>query len=137
MPSKKRQMFLRTCQDLGAEPVEYGCSTRLEDARALGARVAGEPDRPGAVITFSDFIASGFMRGLRDAGLRVPDDLALIGIDNTAMGEYSYVALSTIDVNRRQYVVASIEMLLAMQNNGDFAPHEVKVPTQLIVRESG
>ncbi|MFT4260466.1 LacI family DNA-binding transcriptional regulator [Microbacterium sp.] len=90
-----------------------------------------------AVFAFNDNLALGAMRALGDAGRRVPEDVAVIGIDNIADAEYSLPSLSTVDLGRRQ-IAATAVSLLAEQLAADSppAPRRVMVDFSLVLRES-
>jgi DNA-binding LacI/PurR family transcriptional regulator len=92
------------------------------------------PDRPTALFAESDEMAYGAMWALRRNGLRVPEDVAVIGFDdhaNAAMMDLSTVrqpvAEQALDVSNR--------LLAAIASHGD-APLDVVLPTEIIVRGS-
>ena len=132
----KQSAFQKACATHGAAGIEYTCSGSITDARELGRRLDHEPDCPGAFIVFSDYIAGGVIRGLVDEGRRVPEDTAVVGMDGTAMGEFSTPALTTIAQDCRQLMVRSIDLLLEKIEHRETSAKEILLPTQLIVRES-
>ena len=78
----------------------------------------------------------GALRGLQDAGLRVPDDMAVIGTDGIELGRYTNPALTTIDHPRADLGRQAVEAL-CRQIQGRPAPATEQVlPVRLIVRES-
>ncbi len=132
----KRLNFLEACGTVGVEPVEYECSARIEDARQIGRDLARRSDRPEALIAYSELVTNGIIRGLRDMGLTVPKDIAVIGMDGTDMAEHSYLQITSITADRRQMAVQSIEILLDMIKEKTLLPKKIWIPTRLIVRES-
>ncbi len=132
----KLQAFLAACAEKKVEPVIYECSVRIEDARRLGKSLAGDSGRPRAVIVYSDFLANAFIRGLRDTGLQVPHDLAVVGMDGTDMSEYSYLQLTSIASDRKQMAVQAVELLLDMINTKQILAKRILLPTNLVIRES-
>jgi LacI family transcriptional regulator, repressor for deo operon, udp, cdd, tsx, nupC, and nupG len=92
------------------------------------------PHRPTALFAESDEMAYGAIRAIRRAGLRVPDDVAVIGFDDQASAEL--LDLSTV----RQPVIEQAEdltgRLLAAITEPDQEPHVHILPTELIVRGS-
>lgn len=88
---------------------------------------------PTAVYAHSDEVALGAMSALRRAGLRVPDDISVIGIDDHPLAEL--VDLTTVRQPVREQAVLTAHMLVALLA-GEDVEGAVTVPTQLIVRGS-
>ena len=108
---------------------------RADGAQAARALLAVGP-LPDAVVCFNDLLALGLLRGLAEAGVRVPDDIAVIGIDDVEDGRYVRPSLSTVALDKRQIADAAVE-LLAARVAGDEAPaRTVTARHRLIVRES-
>jgi DNA-binding LacI/PurR family transcriptional regulator len=63
------------------------------------------------VFCANDYSAFGVIRGLADCGLRVPDDMKVIGIDGTSFGSYATPTLSTIQVDLNQLAQFSLDMI--------------------------
>lgn len=93
-----------------------------------------EGDRlPEALVVCSDEMAAGMMGVFRRAGVRIPDDLAIIGVDDHPVAEM--LSLSTIaQPARQQGQLAATMALQALQ--GTLAPEAITLPTRLMVRES-
>jgi DNA-binding LacI/PurR family transcriptional regulator len=102
-----------------------------EAAALLLAR--GEAERPTAIVAYNDLMAIGALRVLREAGLRVPQDMALVGFDGTAVGAFTNPALTTVAHQRN---AVAIEVLFSILEKGAQAPRNVRVPITLAVRES-
>jgi LacI family transcriptional regulator len=94
------------------------------------------PRRPDAVFVASDIMAVGALRAIRDAGLRVPEEIALAGFDDMPFAERSEPPLTTV----RQPIVrmggTAVEMLIDLIEHPDSAPHRIILPTELVVRKS-
>lgn len=97
------------------------------------ARLLSLPKPPTAVYAHSDEVALGAMRTLRRSGLRVPDDVALIGIDDHPLADL--VDLTTVRQPVREQGRIAAEMLVALLR-GDDVERGVHVPTRLVVRGS-
>lgn len=78
-----------------------GGNTEAEGIRAAEALVRNNAELPSAVVCFNDSVAVGFMFGLRQVGVRVPEDVSVVGYDDTHMAGLPFVSLSTVgqDVN--------------------------------------
>ena len=118
----------------GADLVAYGDFTEEGGASAMRALLDAEP-RLDAVFAASDLMAHGALRTLREAGRRVPDDVAVIGFDDIEIARYTDPPLTTV----RQPIV-DIGRHLARQMlrlaGGEEIEPAVVLPTQLIVRDS-
>lgn len=88
-----------------------------------------------ALFTMSDLMAIGAIRALGDRGLRVPEDVSVIGFDGLPLGEYLIPRLSTVDQPGSAMARSSVELLLDAIENGAPAKHEA-VPFTLLYRES-
>ena len=81
----------------------------------MSAKWLLQADRlPDAICTVSDIVAFGVIKGLRDSGIRVPEDIAVIGNDNSAFSENFLVPLSSIDHSTYDIGKLSMDFLLQM-----------------------
>lgn len=87
-----------------------------------------------AVFALNDLLALGAMKALREAGLRVPEDVSVAGCDDIFISETSYPPLTTIRIPKREIGRRTMELLLGMID-GD-AYRCVEVLPELVVRES-
>ena len=94
-----------------------------------------------AVIAYNDLIAIGFMRRAMACGVKVPEDVAVIGFDDIPFSALVSPALSTICVNQFQMGVVAVNRLLDMverpSRHERRAPSEDIVPVSFMERESG
>ena len=88
----------------------------------LGARVAGPPDRPTAVFAANDLSAIATVEVARELGLRVPQDLSVVGFDNIPESALCTPPLTTVDQPIREMGHRAIEMLIDLI--GDADPHD-------------
>jgi DNA-binding LacI/PurR family transcriptional regulator len=94
------------------------------------------PKRPTAVLVYNDLTAIGALRALNDSGIRVPDDVALIGTDGIELGEYTSPPLTTVDHPREELGRLAIETICALLAGQAPAETERVLSTRLIVRAS-
>jgi DNA-binding LacI/PurR family transcriptional regulator len=132
--------YAAALQEVGIEPgadwVVRGPDT-LAGGHAMMCDLLDRPGpRPTATLVYNDLTAIGVLRALAERGLRVPDDMALIGTDGIELGRYTTPALTTVDHPRAELGVLGIEALCALLG-GDAPEHTERVlaPT-LVVRES-
>ncbi|GLY01355.1 MULTISPECIES: LacI family DNA-binding transcriptional regulator [Actinoplanes] len=108
-----------------------------EDLRRDARTLLGGADRPTAVLCFSDVTAVAVRQAADDLGLRVPDDLSLVGFDDGPLATQLQPALTTVrqDVAEKGRVAAAALIEAIRQGRNDPAP-QVRLPTTLVIRES-
>ena len=92
--------------------------------------------QPDAVFIASDTMALGALRAIREAGLRVPDDIAVVGFDDLPPATQADPPLTTIRHPIEQLGVIADDLLSQMLNENDVSPTHTILPTTLIVRDS-
>jgi DNA-binding LacI/PurR family transcriptional regulator len=114
---------------------EYGDTLIAEVGRATALALAADPDRPTGIVALNDLMALGLMAGLREAGLSVPQDVSVVGIDGLFLAALSNPRLTTVHLPVREMATAMVE--LAMAAAAEVAERDrVFTPTQLVERES-
>jgi len=88
-----------------------------------------------AVITTTDLVAMGVYRGLNEHGLRIPEDISVVGFDNTYISEFFSPPLTTIDIPRTELSRLTIKALLAHLKHAKVAK-SIQLATKLVVRSS-
>jgi LacI family xylobiose transport system transcriptional regulator len=101
-----------------------------------GRELLSQPDRPTAIFAGSDLQALGVMEAVRELGLRVPDDLSLVGYDDIPLAKWVSPRLTTIRQPLRRMAEEATRLVLQMAE----APLEnvprMDLATSLVVRES-
>lgn len=138
----ERQNAVREAtKDAGLELIEFG---PFEPQIQAGTRAADLVYASGAtaVIAFDDLIALGVMARLNERGVRVGDDMSLIGIDDTLLSGLSYPSLTTVHVPGERAGAEAVDMLVDLIDDrlqgreGLPLQRSVQVETQLVVRGS-
>nr|WP_280521313.1 substrate-binding domain-containing protein [Paenibacillus mangrovi] len=91
---------------------------------------------PTAIFAASDRLALPAMRAAIERGIEVPQDMAFIGIDNIELSQYTSPPLSTIHVPKFELGMTAIKTLIDYMNSDFHPPFWLKMPHELIVRES-
>lgn len=107
--------------------------SRAAGAEAMTSLLAEHPD---AVFCFNDQLALGALRALAIRGVRVPEDVAVIGIDDIEDGRFSTPTLSTIAPDKAAVAREAVRLLKERVDSPDGATREVDVGFELRVRES-
>jgi DNA-binding LacI/PurR family transcriptional regulator len=90
-----------------------------------------------ALVAFNDISAIGAMRAFRDAGLRVPEDVSVVGFDDIPGAAYLTPRLTTVrQPLRRMGEIAAEQLLARISNGGGRSTQQVSVEPELFVRES-
>lgn len=101
------------------------------------ARLLALDEPPDAVLCFADLIALGALRTVLAGGLRVPEDVALVGFDDIEDGRFSTPTLTTIRPDKAEIARVVLSLLLSriVEPPGK-PPREVQAGYELVVRES-
>jgi DNA-binding LacI/PurR family transcriptional regulator len=108
---------------------------RAEGALSAMERILRAPHPPTAVFCYNDMTALGALRAIHERGLRVPDDISLVGFDDLGVTEYTHPPLTTIRQPMEQMGRCAMEILNELLN-GKKPERETKFPGELIVRQS-
>jgi len=100
----------------------------------LRALALAEP--PDAIFCASDRMAVGAMLACEEAGLRVPDDVAIVGFDDEYFASLCSPSLTTIRQDRIGLGTAAVEAVLRMLDQPEAPPPTIVFPVELVVRES-
>ena len=94
------------------------------------------PYHPDAIFTASDAMASGALRALIEAGVRVPQDISLVGFDDIPFSSRTIPPLTTIRQPIQRVGSLAAETLIQIIDHPETQPRQVILPTELIVRGS-
>lgn len=92
--------------------------------------------RPTAVINISDIGALGVIDAAMDSGLRIPDDLGVVGFDDLFISAIRRVQLTTVKIPRYELGQRATELLLQRIGRTRDEPREIVLPVELIVRQT-
>jgi DNA-binding LacI/PurR family transcriptional regulator len=127
-----------------AIPGEYICDmtgTGPENGFAEVAHFLTLSERPTALVCFNDMIATGVLKGLRHAGIRVPEQMSVTGFDNIIFSDFTTPSLTTFDQPKHFIGSEAARLVLDLLNTptGEESRREPvvqKLKGQLLVRES-
>ncbi len=113
-------------------PGEFTYETGLTGASALLDLEAP----PTAVFAGNDEIALGVVETARVRGLRVPEDLSVVGFDDTSLAQMASPPLTTVRQPLREMGAAALRTALRLANGEKLESHHVELATELVVRAS-
>ncbi|SED62214.1 transcriptional regulator, LacI family [Streptomyces sp. 2131.1] len=131
--------YRQAVQDAGLEPDERLIApadfSEEGGARAMRDLLARRPD-VDAVFAASDVMAAGARQVLREAGRRIPDDVALIGFDDSAVARHMDPALTSVRQPIEEMGRTMTRVLLDMISGESADRAQIVLPTELVVRDS-
>jgi DNA-binding LacI/PurR family transcriptional regulator len=144
--SEKVDGFLAAVRTAGLEgsaqvveglPVdEYGDSMMSELGRTQAVLMAKSKQRPTGVIGVNDLLAFGLMAGFRDAGLAVPQDVSVIGIDNVFLSTLMYPAMTSVRVPVPEMAQVMVERVMNRLSDPSVPAQEFVFAPTLVARDS-
>lgn len=117
------------------ELVQEGCVSQEDGGRALDGLLA-LPDPPTAVLAVDDIVAVGVMEAALRRGLRLPGDLAVAGFNASPITVWTRPQLTTIRIPIYDLGAMAARMLVGLLHGIPSRPHQVILPSQILVRES-
>ena len=114
------------------------CDHTLKGGVAGFEQLSNLATRPTSIVCSNDMTAIGVLRAAYTQGLRVPQDLSVIGLDDIAFAEYTLPPLTTIRLSRTDLARAAFNALHAQIDGADDPrlQREFLVSTSLVVRDS-
>lgn len=108
----------------------------IEDGRQVMKQILEMMDRPTAIFTGSDELASGIIIEAKEQGLTIPDDLAVIGFDDQPVAQLLDPKLTTIRQPMDQMGKQATETIINLLENTGFAAQNQELPIELVIRQS-
>jgi DNA-binding LacI/PurR family transcriptional regulator len=122
-------------QGTACGPVAYGDFTRPAGIHAMTRLLDHRPNLD-AVFCASDLMAVGALHALRQAGRRVPDDVAVVGFDDLPLAAYTQPGLTTVHQPVEEMGAVAARRLLAMMDGHEAEGVNPILPTSLVLRQS-
>lgn len=132
---ERKKAFLRAAEkhDLSV-PCYDGNFTEVSGYEVAQTLIATKA-LPEAVFCANDQMAIGFIKAMKEHGLKAPDDVAIVGFDDIQIAQYMQPSLSTIGASRFLWgSLAATQLIEFLENETPFRPD--RIPTRLIQRES-
>jgi LacI family transcriptional regulator len=138
--NQARMHGYRGAMEAGGAPVPdaYMRTGRFsyEHGIAGGAALLALPDPPTAVFAGSDETALGVIEAARVRGLRVPEDLSVVGFDDTPVARLAAPPLTTVRQPLREMGAVAVRTALRLAAGERVDSHHVELATELVVRQS-
>ena len=138
--AEDRRQPYRSSLEAEGIPVEEDliveCGPTIEDGYQAALKLLKLAPRPTAVIAVNDLLSMGAVRAAADSGLRVPNDLSLVGYDDIPMANYLVPRLTTVTKDAHASGKKAFEILLRRMQNSDLPRQIIHTSARLIIRES-
>lgn len=140
-PFREREEALRASLEKAGHPLEekyvcpVGVSTNSSYASMQGWLATG-PELPTAFFADNDFMAMGAMRAMKEAGIRLPEDVSLIGFDNVPISELVTPSLTTVHVEMELLGEIAAQKIISIIQNPSRPKSKEVVATSFVERDS-
>ena len=132
-----RKTFMEMLAKKGVQCCHAVESDYRADAGASAVRsILSHPPLPTAVLCGNDLIALGAISAFQEAGVRVPEDVSVIGADDVFFAALARPPLTTVAVPREKLGRVALEVLEAMRRSRQQTPAVTTLETELIIRKS-
>jgi len=130
--SALRRAGLEVSGDLYGRAPDY---TRGQAELAVQGLLRGE-DPPDALVCFSAEIAVGALRGLSQEGVRVPEEVSVVGFDDVEECRFATPSLTSVGPDKGEVARSALDLLMERVGGSQGGPRDVLVPYALVQRES-
>ena len=134
---ERREGYEGSMRALGLDEhvrVVAGSYTEQGGRRGVATLLSGAGPRPTAIFVANDLAAIGALGALADHGLRVPEDVSIVGYDNTALAAVHHIDLTTVDQPRPEMGRKAVAMVMERLSGKREVPRHLLVSPTLVVR---
>jgi LacI family transcriptional regulator len=139
-PSSERVTgYLQALREAGLAPDEkliVSGNFRAESGFQIIQDLLRLPEPPTAVFASNDLMAIGAMRAAAQNGLRVPEDISIVGFDDIELASYVIPALTTVRQPKSEMGKAAVELLIRQTKTGKGSADYTMLENKLIIRDS-
>lgn len=93
-------------------------------------------NKPEAVFASNDLMAIGAMVAIKERGFRIPDDIAIVGYDDTPEASFTEPPLTTVHLSMEELGTQAAKFIIDSIKNKDFVPQKYVMPVDIVIRES-
>jgi LacI family transcriptional regulator len=134
--SERQEGYLTAVEPAGLTGTLANGGFRRDAARAAVRELLGRDRPPSALIVANNLMALGALQAIRDCGLRIPQDIAVIAVDNPDWSELLDPPLTVLAQPIRDMATQAAELLIRRIRGEEFAPVHQVYPLELIIRSS-
>ena len=123
-------------RELAYQQVIYASDLSAAAGKQAMEMLLAQEEQPDAVFAVSDSLAAGALRAIAQAGMRVPEDIAVVGFDGTELAEVVSPQLTTVEQPSREIGRTAVTLLMKRIDNPDAAVERVMMDWRVISRAS-
>lgn len=134
----RRRGYEKAMREAGLAPLVTGAAGGTTEQDGYAAALALLAERPdvSAIVAANDVMAVGALAALRERGLAVPAEVAVVGYDNSPLAAYRYLDLTTVDPHSREIGAEAARTLLTRLENPDAPRRRALLEPSLVIRAS-
>jgi DNA-binding LacI/PurR family transcriptional regulator len=133
----RRKAFIAALESWHLSPARTLQGNHKVDGGAQAVRtLLKQPNFPTAILCGNDLTAIGAMQALSDAGIKVPDEVSVVGFDDIDFAHLAYPPLTTINLSREKLGKLAFEALHKILSSKKHQGAEYVMECQLVVRQS-
>lgn len=140
LSSRARLDGYRAAMDLAKVPIDPALvcvgNYHIEDGRRFTRELLRLSDPPTAIFACNDGEALGVYQAAAEAGVRIPEDLSVVGYDDLPMASWNIPPLTTVRQPLREMAAAAATMVVALAQGRPLPQNRVELAVELVVRES-
>jgi LacI family transcriptional regulator/LacI family purine nucleotide synthesis repressor len=114
----------------------YISDSTAEGGKDGAMKILQSKNMPDAVFASNDMMAIGALQVFNSAGLKIPNDIAVMGFDDIYMSQYTVPPLSTVHVDKIQIGSIAMKKLYAMMNDDNYINECTVIPAKVVIRNS-
>ncbi len=127
--------YKKAMKENGLNPEFLICGTTIDDGYQLMTAYLESNKLPDAFFVTGDPMAIGILRALKDAKIKIPEQVKIIGFDNIYLSEMESPKLTTVNVQKTEMGQEAVKLLLQKINNNE-KPSIIRLNTELVIRET-
>ena len=132
--------YLQSLKDRGIEPLSPWIvqlpEVNYDMALSVATQILSHPIRPDAFFAAADILSIAVVNAARSLNIRVPEDLVVVGYDNTEYSRISNPAITTMNHSKFQVGFSTCELLVEKIRNPQAVAQHISLPTELVIRAS-
>lgn len=132
---ERRHGFTRAMTERGLAPIVFGGDFNEKGGYDASVDMMKLREPPTAIFAANDLAASGVIAHLRNIGASVPDDVSVVGYDDTVLAGLGAISMTTVAQPMKLFGYRATELLLERINGRDDAKHELLRP-ELVIRST-
>lgn len=114
----------------------HGDGWFIPDGYKAACELLGRRDLPTSIFCANDLLATGVLKACHEKGIKVPEELSIVGCGNTVLAENSLPHLSSVDIHKAYLGRLAAEHLFALMEDPDFPPITTTMPVRVVERDS-